>query len=362
MEQLKEIKFSAKHLNGHYVINISHNDLDGYGSSYILNKAVRVNEAVHVNYGEIRQALQKVGSIINEHLFIVITDLNLNKDEFEYLHCNFKNWLVIDHHGGEYPEFLSKEYPNNYILNTSISATKGTFNYFKEDLRSFFKFNDMISFEKLVNIINAYDMWDEQNPLFTKGMLLTTQIRGNIFEIPKIKDAFIKDFIIGSLGFELLNHTVWGVEKDINHMAMDYITLTYGNKDNNYIYDENLPLDIKYAYMHKNDIKDFITFENDDFYIIENISTKITQYTNKFFFEDEKYKDKVSINFNNYKGTIAFRSTNEKSRGLAQKCNGGGHLNAAGGSIDLSHFPISDRQRLGREMLIKLLTEETEEN
>lgn len=354
-------KIMKKEFDDKYIINISHNDLDGYGSSFILSKAIKVDEAVHVNYGEITDALQKIGNVVSDGIFIIITDLNLNEDEFKYLNSNFKNWLVIDHHGGDFPQSLNKEYPNKYILNTNISATKGTFNYFKEDLREFFKFNDFINLEKLSNIVNAYDMWDEQNPLFTKGMLLTTQIRGSIFEIPLLKDAFIKEFIIGTLGFELLNKTVWKVEQDINHFAMDYIMSKYGNDENKYIYDEQLPLDIKYAYLHKNNIKDFITFENDDFYIIENISTKITQYVNKFLFEDEAYKNKVSINFNVHKGTIAFRSTNEKSREMAQKCNGGGHLNAAGGSIDLSVYPRSDRARLGREEIIERLTKEKEE-
>lgn len=353
-------KIKKKEFDNKYVINISHNDLDGYGASYILGKAIRVNEAVHVNYGEIKNALQKIGPHISENIFIVITDLNLNEEEFKYLNSNFKNWLVIDHHGGDFPLSLNQEYPNNYILNTNISATKGTFEYFKQDLKAFFKFNDFINLEKLTNIVNAYDMWDEQSSLFTKGMLLTTQIRGCILEIPLIKDHFIKEFIIGSLGFELLHKTVWNVEKSINVYAMEYLMAHYGNKDNNYIYDENLPIDIKYAYLHKNNIKDFITFENDDFYIIENISTKITQYVNKFLFEDENYKNKVSINFNVHKGTIAFRSTNERSREMAQKCNGGGHLNAAGGSIDLSIYPREDRARLGREEIIKRITEESE--
>ncbi len=215
-------KIAKKEFDNKYVINISHNDLDGYGAAFILSKAIKVNEAVHVNYGEIKEALQKIGNTINDDIFIVITDLNLNEEEFAYLNT-FKNWLVIDHHGGDFPQSLNKEYPNNYILNTTISATKGTFDYFKQDLKAFFKFNDFINFEKLTNIVNAYDMWDEQNALFTKGMFLTTQIRGCILEIPVLKDSFIKEFIIGALGFELLNKTVWNVEKSTNIYAMDYL-------------------------------------------------------------------------------------------------------------------------------------------
>ena len=128
------------------LFHISHTDLDGYGCQLISKKIYPNAVFYNANYGLevklfIKDALEKIKLVQKEkEIFLLITDLNLTTDEAKklnkdvnYLNQNGYNikLQLLDHHGtGK----KSAEKFDRYYLDTSMSATKITYNYFKKSL------------------------------------------------------------------------------------------------------------------------------------------------------------------------------------------------------------------------------------
>lgn len=184
-------------------IQVSHNDLDGAGCSIVLESKFHIEMCIHSNYNEIVINLGIVDASITPHTKAVfVTDLNFDANAFSKLisvartHPQVK-FVYVDHHPyeGELGILLDKvrEEKNISVHHTVTKcATKICYDMIKSD--------DKV-LGKLVNYINAYDIWLRDTPLFETGWLLNTvfwdlkmsgfkyNINQNNYEIPKF---FIK--------------------------------------------------------------------------------------------------------------------------------------------------------------------------
>lgn len=79
---------------------LTHWDLDGAACAIFLNYVFRkkINQILACSYGKIDKNLQKLVDSGEEN--IIITDLNLSQEQFDFVKTNFRNYQIIDHHPG----------------------------------------------------------------------------------------------------------------------------------------------------------------------------------------------------------------------------------------------------------------------
>jgi oligoribonuclease NrnB/cAMP/cGMP phosphodiesterase (DHH superfamily) len=164
--------------------HLSHIDLDGYGCQYLSRQCFETIRCYNANYGpEVTARLEEIlGAARAERLehpereiLILVTDLNLTTKECNWLEkqaagCSAKLQL-LDHHG---TGASAAERFAWYTLDTSRSATKITYDW----LREHFAFDPEGRNEKIVEAINAIDIWLEKSPWFPYGKVLLGMISG----------------------------------------------------------------------------------------------------------------------------------------------------------------------------------------
>ena len=318
-----------KTFNSKPLVHLSHNDMDGYGATYVVNAFFfnRVMIQDNTNYGKIISKLQEIGISKNSNL--LITDLNLTLEEAQWIDDNCNDWCVIDHHVTG--TAVAAEYPNNYFLDTTRCGTLLTFHA----LNTFAYDEDSIQLEYVCDMINAYDIYKTESSLFRKGMLLANYVKANQFQFKTLTHNYMK-FIFEEVAPFLLEYGVQETEIQYPRKFLNYLK-NLNIKANYIIKDQELiPSNVQVAMLHEPLIRTKITFQNDEIVIFENVSTSITQYVNELLFNAE-FGDKVLINLKvkDDKGYCAFRSINEQSSKYASRAGGGGHLSAGGATIKI---------------------------
>ena len=181
-------------------------------------------------------------------------------------------------------------------------------------------------------MINAYDIYKTESPLFRKGMLLANYVKANQFQFKTLTHNYM-EFVFEEVAPFLLDYGVQETEIQYPRMFLRYLK-RLNNDANGIIKDQELiPSNVQVAMLHEPLIRTKITFQNDEIVVFENVSTSITQYVNELLFNAE-FGNKVLINLNK-KGWVAFRSINEESSKFAVKAGGGGHENASGANLKL---------------------------
>jgi oligoribonuclease NrnB/cAMP/cGMP phosphodiesterase (DHH superfamily) len=164
--------------------HLSHIDLDGYGCQYLTTRAFDDIRCYNANYGpEVTARLNEILNRIKEErlenpgkeTLILVTDLNLSTKECNWLEKEAVELGVklqlLDHHG---TGASAAERFAWYTLDTSRSATKITYNWLREG----FGFDPEGRYEKIVDAINAIDIWLDQSPWFPYGKVLLGMISG----------------------------------------------------------------------------------------------------------------------------------------------------------------------------------------
>jgi len=149
------------------IYHLSHIDLDGYSCQLILKYTPYKVENFNANYGaEVKENLEVILEKIknsDEKAYILITDLNLTTDESKWLNSevNRLNELkkdvvlqLLDHHGSGIDSSNKYDW---YFLDTTRCATKITYDFVKEN----FEFNEPNWLEKFVSVVNAVDLWKQ---------------------------------------------------------------------------------------------------------------------------------------------------------------------------------------------------------
>ena len=266
----------------------------------------------------------------------MITDINLTNDEAKDLNkkinvlnengFNIKIQL-LDHHGTG--KKCADKY-DWYYLDTSRSATKITYDYFKENYE---EFNGLCedNFDILVEAIDAVDIWLEDSEYFEFGKVCLTMVaRAN-----EINNVLFNDQN-REYKFALINHALKYVDKEdgnikldeqIYHLKKEYLTIDGKN-------DTMENLSSKYLVKMLDDRKDELTVNYKGHkglltFTLGGISIPANTFlkaNNDYdFFLDVSRRGKASARAD---GKI------DVARLAGKLANGGGHPNAAGMAFD----------------------------
>jgi oligoribonuclease NrnB/cAMP/cGMP phosphodiesterase (DHH superfamily) len=333
------------------LFHLSHNDLDGYGSQLVTAKAAEMNvlnvdEIVYfnTNYGkEIDQNFELILKDIKSFDSLLITDINLSEDQASFINEKQKeigfDLMLLDHHETGKNNTI---YPW-YYLDTTKCGTKITYEkFFKEDLD--------LDLYNIVEIINVYDLWKENSELFQKGKSLNQVLYKNKDLFPKVlteESLKLNLFMIYNYGKILLKENfILFAENEIFILEVKYFSQNLEN-----FKELNIPLhSIKVIFMYekimeRKDLYKKIEIDGmkaEIFYSLSNIFQEFSQLRLL-----DKNREKVDFVANiNTQGYIGFRSKAPvKVNDFSKKYfNGGGHPQAAGGSLDKKENKIEETE------------------
>lgn len=165
------------------VVSITHTDLDGYFSGYIVREVFsKAEEFVQFNVGyhELTDKLHEVFQINNNVRThqgeLVITDLNLKEEDAQIIVNNsaiFSRITIIDHHYNSpvVVKLLSETDNCTFVHSKGVSATKLAFDYFTNTEGHFSKKGEHLS--DYVKQVNAWDVHDFSDmAIFKRGQVL----------------------------------------------------------------------------------------------------------------------------------------------------------------------------------------------
>lgn len=175
------------------LIVFTHNDLDALGTMLgIEYKFPNVQKKYfHTNYGNIKQRVQEIEDYVKENgnTHILITDVSFsdNKESLRKLY-ELGKCTHIDHH--LYPDGFWDEFPDmKVVYDKTKCATLLCHEYFSNQGK-----NERL--DKLVHIIDTYDLWKSTSPIFPVAQdlnnyfwthdigELTNKIVNNDFKLP----------------------------------------------------------------------------------------------------------------------------------------------------------------------------------
>jgi oligoribonuclease NrnB/cAMP/cGMP phosphodiesterase (DHH superfamily) len=326
--------------------HISHTDLDGYGCQFITKKFFKNGKFFNANYGiEVQSSLNIVIDSIKQSeqkdIFFLISDLNLTYDESKKLDKNIKqlnnngyniNLQLLDHHGSGQK---SADRFSWYYLDTSRSATKITYDYFLENYQTFNISDEIIQqltkYEKLINSINAVDIWLEHSQYFEFGKVCMSMIAKS-YEINNTLFAdqnrdYRLDLLSKTINYIDQNNGYIKLDEDIYFLKKEYLKLS--NKD-----DSLDNLSAKYLVKLLDDTKDKLTIYYNGHkglltYTLGNISIP----ANSFLKANPDYDFFIDVS---RRGKMGLRANGKLDVSiLANKmANGGGHPNASGAAFE----------------------------
>ena len=318
--------------------HLSHTDLDGFGCQFISKKIFPDAFFYNANYGlEVKLFLQDILVKIEdtskeEDIFFLITDLNLNSDESKNLNHKIKKLnedgyniklQLLDHHG---TGLKSSQKYDWYFLDVERSATKITYDYFCENYPQFLELCED-GFEKLIDAINAVDIWKEHEELFEFGKVCMTMI-AKAYEINNI---LFRDEN-REYRFYLLQNTIKYVSMEDGHIFLDeniyhikkqYLNLT--NKNNTM---DNLSS--LYLVKSLEDKKDHLTvYYKGHKGLLTFTLGGISIPANTFLKENKDYDFFMDVS---RRGKASLRADNKLDVSLlaSKLAGGGGHPNASG--------------------------------
>ena len=314
------------------VHHLSHIDLDGYSCQLIMKYTSYKIVNYNANYGaEVKQRLEMILENISkskEKSIIMITDLNLTADESRWLHNQVNQTtniriILLDHHGSG--EESAKKY-QWYFLDVERCATKITYDYVKEN----FEFDEPKWMEKFVNVVNAVDLWKQEEV--------------NNFEYGKVCMRLVNET-------RELNRVMFAKEDNNYKLSLLLEASKYlDEEDAAILLDEKIhQLKKEFFKIDKNGTLDNLATK----YVVDLLGKKRAENTiyykgyrgflsygvgntsiigNGFLLEYPEYDFIVDVS---YRGAMSLRANNQVSVALIAKewANGGGHPNASGGRI-----------------------------
>jgi oligoribonuclease NrnB/cAMP/cGMP phosphodiesterase (DHH superfamily) len=316
--------------------HLSHIDLDGYSCQFIMRYTPYDITNYNANYGaEVRSKLELILENIkknNKSALILITDLNLTADESKWLSNEVRKMndykanvkiTLLDHHGSG--EESAKKY-DWYFLDVERSATKITYDYAKE----YFEFDEPSWMEKFVNVVNAVDLWKQEEVAnFEYGkvcMRLINETRelnkvmfakeDNNYKLSLLKEA--TKYLDEEDAAIILDDKIHSIKKDFFRIAQNN---TLDNLSTKYIV--KLLGDKKATHtIYYKGYRGYLSYGVGNTSIVGN----------GFLLAYPEYDFIVDVS---YRGAMSLRANNQVNVAQISKewANGGGHPNAAGGRI-----------------------------
>ena len=323
------------------VYHLSHIDLDGYGCQYLTHEAFESIRCYNANYGpEVLARLEEIFKDIqkdrdsfkdskNKEL-ILVTDLNLTTKEGNWLEkkameCGVSIQL-LDHHatGANAAERFAW-----YYLDTNKCATSITYDW----LREHFGYDKDSKHQKLVDAIEAIDIWIEDSPYFEYGKVMLGMISGareiNRILFPKEDREFKLNLI--AVAEDVLNR--YPLEEA--PIALDDIL--HSSKKSFFLADKNDTKDnlvASYVTELLSKDKDRMTIRYRGYKGLLGYNVGNTSLIgNAFLVNNPDYDFYMDVN---QRGNFSLRSNNklDVSKMAEEIGNGGGHPNASGGKIE----------------------------
>lgn len=328
------------------VHHLSHIDLDGYGAQFIAKKCFIDIRFYNANYG--KEVLVRINDILNnikksthKGFLILITDLNLNINEAQFLQneVNLLNTAsknikiqLLDHH------ITGKDCADNYVwyhLDSSICASKITFEFLKKQYG--FDDEDSMWLAPFSEMINAADTWQENSKYFPFGKVAMGMIAQSKEFSRFMFDSFDREF-----KFSMLEVAKKYLLDSNNELKAN----SNVNLDNNIFLDKKEILGGDSKTQTMDDILSIkqseLLAENKDRYTIYYKDKKglltymvggISVLANLFLSQNPEFDFFMDINL---RGNVSLRSNGKCDvSALSKECfNGGGHKNASGGKME----------------------------
>ncbi len=362
-------------LESDFIINLSHVDLDGYGSGYVIQQYVEkcckhypTLVQYNVDYGGILGALDEMSKtclLSHDKTSLIITDLNVSAKEISKIKELFgDNWIICDHHVNGEMDIYKEE--SHYVIDETRCATKITFDLLRSYNNVFgntdndFDNRELNIFTTTVNVYDLYirsSFFDfnlgtwftkniEQSPITNLDLkrnyvynLFRAFYNNGAVKQPQLEKRFI-DFQFSFIA------KIWEDHDDLkSKLDQIYPDLQLLNNPRSIMdYLDLIPINVLFAYLEYLYINQYIVHDNSKMMVFEGINSKVLTRIYDILFIDEANRQKVMINVTSkYKDstTFSFRSKNKKAGQTAAAIakiggpgsNGGGHDDAAGGSV-----------------------------
>jgi len=321
--------------------HISHTDLDGFGCQLTTQKIFPDAVYYNANYGMevkivLKDVLEKIALLDKtEEVLLLITDLNLTTDESKGLDKAIKNLnddgftiklQLLDHHGtGQ----KSADKFDWYFLDTARSATQITYDYFSQNYPTF-KDACPKDYEKLIQAINAVDIWLEDDELFEFGKVCMSmisksyEINNSLFNAQSREYKFF--LLTQTLQFVGIENGHIKLDENVYHLKKEFLKLentnnTLDNLSSNYLV-QSLASKKDDLTVYYKDKKGLLTYN------LGGISIP----ANAFLKANPDFDFFIDIN---RRGRSGLRANNNLDVSiLAQKlAGGGGHPNASGAAF-----------------------------
>jgi len=309
------------------IYSISHTDLDGYSSQLIVKSIGHTQgtnvTCFNVNYGSpITEALSQVIDEIDSEDQLFITDLNLTNEQAEIIddaRSEIGFFLrLLDHHESGKNVAIKYEW---YELDVTKCATQITYEYFGKPKL----------YEYLVALVNVYDLWKEEDDLFKKAKCLNDALMSRRNTFPNVLEESQRDYnlhIITTMASLLKEQSI------INSEHLMYaVDREYFDKNKNYEEEALFVARIGFMYDEIMDAEMYtkVTINGHTGEIYTGLSSIFQEFSHLRLLTGE-----IDFVANiNPQGYIGFRSKGDISvLEIARSYYfGGGHPNAAGGSI-----------------------------
>lgn len=366
---LNQLKSSFDNKNPINFFHLSHIDLDGYGSQFIVKNIFKhfnkenIIKFYNSNYGnELKEVLNIAFKDINLYLeknkaneaFLLISDLNLTEELIDKINSYLKKKrnrvkiLLLDHHLVD-EDLLDKTVW--YNSKKEFCATKFVNEVFSNLIKSE---NEKLSeyLTKLSNFINISDIWIKEHKSFQKALFFSDCVfsESRIFpDIEELKNTNrnYKLFLIEKIfSFINQNKSVYFIEKRLIDFKKQFIKTNDKFKVENkkLLNDKNISIKLKitkfvYSILKETNLDIYETKDWLKFKVFYNL-WDMAPYIANYYFEDLIQNKVPKVDFIilvSPKGTLWFRSINEINvKDIAfNYFSGWWHKNASGWFIDL---------------------------
>ncbi|DAB32496.1 MAG TPA: 3'-to-5' oligoribonuclease B [Sulfurospirillum sp. UBA11407] len=315
------------------IYHLSHTDLDGYGCQMVVKNYFESVNYYNSNYGKeinerFNEILEDIEKEDKQNNLILITDLNLTVEQAKELEGKIRvhereiKLILLDHHKSG--QDCDEEF-GWYYLDHTRSATQITYDFFS----SFMGGNKALA--KLVKVINAVDIWLEDDSDFELGKVCLGLI-SNAKEINRIMFPEENSFYMFALlekiqpFFTSLNpHIV--LDEQIHLLKKEFFKLD--EQDDTL---SNLVSKYNVTLLSKNKQAMAIEYEGHKGILTYNIGN-VSIIGNDFLKENSDFHFFMDVTS---RKTISIRANGkvDVSKMAAKLGNGGGHPNASGGLLN----------------------------
>lgn len=311
--------------------HLSHTDLDGYSCQMVSAHYFDSIQFYNSNYGKeinecFNQILASIQTSTSQKHVILITDLNLTMDQAKEFEskvniCDKEIMMfVLDHHktGQECADTFEW-----YFLDSSRCATKITYDFFS----ALYGKDEKLS--KYVDVVNAVDIWLENEPEFELGKVCMGLVSGakevNKVMFPDENSQYIFSLLNKAQEYFSCQEAHIALDDAIHSMKKSFFVSTKNDTLSNLVSAYNVILltqNKEKMQISYKEYKGILTYNIGNVSVIGN--DFLTANPDMDFFMDITSKKTISLRSN---GKV------DVSKIAAQIANGGGHHNASGGLL-----------------------------